>query len=54
MTMEEILEFNNQFEFNAKNMIDFATWWHQNPVIMSPGPTSPDLKDWIDINELNR
>ncbi|MHA1968843.1 MAG: hypothetical protein ACW964_13695 [Candidatus Hodarchaeales archaeon] len=30
-------------------MIGFATWWWQTGPHIGPGPTSPDLKDWIEI-----
>lgn len=52
MTIEEIIAFNDQFTFNAKDMIDFATWWQEVIRItnsFAPGPTSPDLMDWIKI-----
>ena len=49
MTMEEILEFNDKFTFDAKDMIEFSTWWQGAGPHFGPGPTSPDLKDWIEI-----
>lgn len=52
--MKDILEFNDQFLFSAKDMIDFATWWQGVSFrhSLQPGPTSPDLKDWIEIYKL--
>jgi hypothetical protein len=47
--MKEILKFIDQYKFGPKEMIGFATWWWQTGPHIGPGPTSPDLKDWIEI-----
>ena len=51
--MEEVLKHNDQYRFGPKEMIGFATWWQQLGYHFGPGPTSPDLKDWIEIEMLH-
>ena len=51
--MEEVLKFVGSYKYGAREMIGFATWWQQQGYHFGPGPTSPDLKDWIEIEMLN-